>query len=423
MIRQAYGMSKISRVVVVLTIALVQFSSTTAQAQWAQFGGPHRNFSSDEKGLNTNWPANGPRKLWSRDLGDGYSAISVDGNVLYTMYGKGRKESVIALDANSGKTLWEHTYPANLFKKFDKNFGTGPRATPLIVDERVYTLGAAAMMFCLDQKTGKRIWSHDLIKEFGATKPRWGYASSALAYKNTVIVPVGGQGHSIMAFDQKSGSVVWARHDFANGYSSPILIDVGGQEQLVVFMADEVVGLNPANGDLYWTHPHKTAYQINASMPIWGGGGDNILFVTSAYDTGARGLKLTRSGDKTTVKELWYQPKMKVHFGSTIRIGDYVYGSTGGNGPVFFAAVNIRTGKLSFRKRNVMSKAQLLYADGKLIMLDEDGDLAIATATPDDIEIHSKVSLLEKVAWTVPTLVDGKLYIRDLKSIMALELE
>lgn len=114
---------------------------------------------------------------------------------------------------------------------------------------------------------------------------------------------------------------------------------------------------------------------------------------------------------------------MKVHFGSTILIGDYVYGSTGGSGPVFFTAVNIRTGKLGFRKRNVMSKAQLLFADGKLIMLDEDGDLAIATATPDDIEIHSKVSLLEKVAWTVPTLVDGKLYIRDLKSIMALELE
>lgn len=408
------------RASVAIFAGLLMLSPCIVHAQWAQYGGPNRDFSSSQTGISTTWPEDGPRKLWTRNLGDGYSAISVDGNVLYTMYGEGDLESVIAMDAGSGKTVWEHTYPANLFKRFDKNFGTGPRSTPLIVGDRVYTIGAAAMMYCLDQKTGKEIWSHDLIKEYDATKPRWGYSSSPIAYKDTIIVLVGGKDQSIIAFDKKKGSVVWSRHDFSNGYSSPILINVDGQEQLVALMGKEVVGLNPANGDLYWQHPHETNYDVNASMPIWGD--DGILFISSAYDTGSRALKLTRSEEKTSVKELWFQPKMKLHFGSAIRIGEYVYGTSGGNGPVFFGAININTGKMAYRKRNVVAKAQLIYVDEKLIIMDEEGLLVIASVTPEDVTVLSKAQMLEKSSWTVPTLVDGTLYIRDRKTIMALDM-
>jgi len=327
---------------------------------------------------------------------------------------------VVAVDADTGKTVWEHRYAAKPFSGLDDGFGIGPRGTPTIDGGRVYTVGVCAMMHCLDAKTGKVIWSHDLMAEYGASKPRWGYASSALAYKDTVIVPVGGKGHSVMAFKKADGAVAWAAHDFPNAYSSPMLIDVDGQPQLVVLMAPAVVGMSPDDGTFYWSYPHQTAYDVNASQPVWGP--DGLLFVSSAYDTGSRALRLKRVGDKTSVEEAWTQSKMKIHFGSAIRIGDLIYASTGGNGPVFFAAVEAGTGRMAFRERDVVAKAQLLHADGKLIMLDEDGHLAIATPSPDGVTVHAKVKLLDKVAWTAPAIADGRLLIRDRKTMMALAL-
>ena len=396
------------------------FMADAALAQWSQYGGPTRDFRSSATGLSTTWPEGGPKRIWQREIGDGYSGISIVAGNAYTMYREGDDEIVVALGAATGKTVWEHRYAAKPFGGLDKGFGIGPRGTPLIVDGRVYTVGVCAMMHCLDAKTGKVIWSHDLLKEYGATKPRWGYASSAMAYKDTVIVPVGGKGHGVMAFKKADGAVAWAAHDFPNAYSSPMLIEVDGQTQLVVLMAPAVVGMNPADGTLYWSHPHKTAYDVNASQPIWGS--DQLLFISSAYDTGSRALRLKRVDDKTEVTEAWTQNKMKIHFGSAIRIDDHIYASTGGNGPVFFAAVEAGTGRVAFRDRKAVAKSQLLYADGKLIMLDEEGNLAIATATPEGVTVHAKVKLLEKVAWTVPTLADGRLLIRDRKTIMALAL-
>lgn len=409
-----------NRSTVAILAWLLMLSPCIVHAQWAQYGGPHRNFTSSQTGISTTWPDGGPRQIWSRELGDGYSAISVDDGKLYTMYHDGKKDITIAMDAKTGKTIWQYKSNPKHYDKFSDDFGLGARSTPLVTDGRVYAIGAGGVLNCLDQKTGKMKWSRNLVTKYGATKIYFGYSSSPIAYKDTVIVLGGGKGQSIIAFDKKKGSVVWSKHDFPNGYSSPILINVDGQEQLVALMGKEVVGLNPANGDLFWRHPHETNYNVNASMPIWGD--DGILFISSAYDTGSRALKLTRSEDKTLVKELWYQPKMKLHFGSAIRIGDYVYGTSGGNGPVFFGAINIHTGKMAYRKRKIVSKAQLIYADKKIIMIDEDGQLVLALVTPEDITTYSKVQLLDKSAWTVPTLVDGTLYIRDRKTIKALDL-
>jgi outer membrane protein assembly factor BamB len=398
---------------------MVSLAVTPLRAQWAQFGGPNRDFTSPSTGLATEWADDGPKQLWSRELGDAYSGIAADTGTLYTMYRSGNTEIVVALDADNGETRWEHRYAARPFAGLDGGFGIAPRSTPLVLGDRVITLGINAHMFCLERATGKVLWQHDLIKEYKATRPRWGYSSSALAYKNTIIVPVGGKGHSIMAFDHDSGAVVWSAHDFANAYSSPMLIDVDGQEQLVVLMAPGVVGLDPAGGDLLWSYPHVTNYDVNASQPVWGD--DNLLFISSDYETGSRALRLTRSGDRTDMEEVWAQPKMKIHFGSAIRIGDLIYGSSG-NRPAVFAAVNVRNGKMAFRRRGLVGKAQLLSADEKLIILDEDGQLAIATPKARGLKIHAKVQLLESISWTAPTLVGKRLYVRDRKKIMALDL-
>jgi outer membrane protein assembly factor BamB len=390
-----------------------------SQSDWLQWGGPRRDFTTTSKGLAATWPATGPKQLWTRPLGAGHSAILASGNTLYTMYSAGDQEVVIALAADTGKTIWEYKYdapPAGM----NYDAGVGPHSTPLLVDDMLYTVGATGKLFALDKKSGKVAWSHDLWKDYGGRKMDRGYSCSPLAYKNTIILTLGGrENQTLIAFNQKDGDVAWKNGSLDMSPSSPILINVDGQEQLVAFLGKVVAGIDPNNGNLLWSHPHVTEWGLNITMPVWGS--DNLLFISSAYSGGSRVLKLTQKDGKTTAEELWFHRRMRVHHGTAIRIGDYVYGSSGDFGPAFFAAVNVKTGEIAYQDRS-FPKSNFVLADGKLIILDEDGNLALATATPTELKVISKVSVLKNLAWTVPTLVGTKLYLRDRRTITALDL-
>jgi outer membrane protein assembly factor BamB len=184
-------------------------------------------------------------------------------------------------------------------------------------------------------------------------------------------------------------------------------------------MGKEIVGLDPNNGELFWRHPHETEWGLNISTPVWGT--DNLLFVSSAYNGGSRVLKLSRREGKTTVEELWFHRRLRVHHSTAIRIGDYVYASSGDFGPAFLSGVNVKTGEIAFQDRR-FPKSNFVYADGKLIILDEDGNLALATVSPAGLKVISRVSVMKNLAWTVPTLVGTRLYLRDRRSITALDL-
>jgi len=390
----------------------------SAALEWPQFGGPYRNFKSDSTGLPPAWPGSGPKKLWSRDLGEGYSSIVVDGTLLYTMYRQGSQEVVLAADVNSGKTIWENRYEAPFQPGMQMENGSGPHSTPLVTASAVITAGILGKFQALEKKSGKVLWLHELFKKFGGQTPGRGYACSPVAYKDTVIMKVGGEGAAVVAFRQKDGSVAWKKQNFAPSPSSPLLINISGQDQLVVFMGDLVAGLNPNNGELLWSHPHRTDWGLNISTPIWGD--DNILFISSAYSGGSRALQLSLSQGKTTVKELWFTNRMRLHHGNAIRIGDYVYGSSGDFGPAPLTAVEVKTGKIAWQDRS-FSKTTMVHADGKLVLLDEDGHLALATISPAGLKVLSKVALLQRNAWTAPTLVGTRLYVRDRKTMMALD--
>ncbi|HKG62130.1 MAG TPA: PQQ-binding-like beta-propeller repeat protein [Pyrinomonadaceae bacterium] len=390
-----------------------------SQSDWSQWGGPRRDFTTSSKGLAATWPATGPKQLWTRPLGAGHSAILASGNTLYTMYSQGDQEIVIALAADNGKTIWEYKYDA---PQAGMNYeaGVGPHSTPLLIDDMLYTVGATGKLFALDKKSGKVAWSHDLWKDYGGRKMDRGYSCSPLAYKNTIILALGGgENQTLIAFNQKDGTVAWKAGSLDMSPSSPILINVDGQEQLVAFLGKVVAGMDPNNGNLLWSHPHVTEWGLNITMPVWGN--DNLLFISSAYSGGSRVLKLTQKDGKTTAEELWFHRRMRVHHGTAIRIGDYVYGSSGDFGPAFFAAVNVKTGEIAYQDRT-FPKSNFVLADGKLIILDEDGNLALATATPTALKVISKVSVLKNLAWTVPTLVGTKLYLRDRRTITALDL-
>jgi outer membrane protein assembly factor BamB len=396
-----------------------------AAVGWTQWGGPNRNFMSDSKGLASSWPAAGPKKLWSRALGEGHSAITVEGNRLYTLYrplvsgGRAEEEVVAALDAGSGSTVWEHKFPSSTA---GANFreGAGPHSTPLVTADRVYAAGSRKQILALNKADGKVAWSHDLMQEYGAPGPDRGYACSPLLYNDMVIVSVGGPGQALAAFNAKSGALVWKAGDFDFSPASPIIIDVDGQKQLLYFAGNVVAGVDPASGKTLWTHPHKTDWGLNISTPIWSPS-DHLLFVSSAYGTGSRVLELRQAGGKTTVTEKWFNNRMRIHIGTAIRLGNHVFGSSGDFGPAFLTAVDIRNGTIAWQDRS-FSRAQLLHADGKLVILDEDGNLGLATVSPTGLQVLAKVSILDHLAWTPPTLVGTKLYMRDRKTVGAYEL-
>ncbi|MGD2108165.1 MAG: PQQ-like beta-propeller repeat protein [Phycisphaerae bacterium] len=412
------------------------------QAEWPQWGGPGRDFIVESEGLADEWPDDGPPKLWHRELGDGYSTIAVDGDRLYTMYRTGDDEFTVALDATTGETIWAHKHPSPPTQTMQQ-FGPGPHSTPLIVANRLYTVGTNAMMHCFDKTTGKVLWEHDLVKEFGAPVPTYGYGCSPLAYKDTVILPVdrkreqpsgeGGEeeeaeaevkpeeqveGQALIAFDQRTGEVVWKNQDIEISYSSPILTDWDGRDELVLLASKEIFAVDPDNGELRWQHVTEPE-GANISTPVWND--KNLIFCTSAYDSGSRALKLTKDGEKTAAEQVWYSRKMRVHHGNVVRLGDHIYGSSGDFGPAFFMGINLNTGKVAWRERG-FKKATCVYGDGKLIILDEDGNLALATVTPEGMTVHSKCKVTERLSWAAPTLVGKTLYVRDRKHIMALDL-
>jgi outer membrane protein assembly factor BamB len=402
-----------------LTVIFILAYSASALAEWPQWGGPNRNFTVETQGLSSQWPANGPKRLWSRALGDGYSTIAAKEGNLYTMYRDGNQEVIIALAGNTGKTLWEFRYDAPFVEGMDMEFGTGPHSTPLVTDNHIYAVGVTAKFHCLNRKTGERVWKRDLMAEFGASHLGRGYSASPLAYNGMVILPIGGAGKSIMAFNQTDGSVIWQAQNFRLSHASPFLIRFVGKDQLVAFMGGELAGLDPNDGRLLWSHPHKTEWDANISMPCFDG--KNRIFCSAAYGSGSRVIKLTEEGGKVKAEQLWYNNKVQIHHGNVARIGDYVYGSSGDFGPAFFVCVNLETGEIEWRKRG-FSKSTCIYADGKLILLSEDGQLALATVTPKDMEVHSQAKIFSSRSWSAPTLVGTTLYVRDRKEIIAFDL-
>ena len=392
-----------------------------AEENWRVWGGPQRDFLTTSSGIfkpgSEKWMPNPPKKLWERPLGDGYSAIAVEDRILYTAFRRESSDVVTALDSSTGKTIWEFAYSAPFKNEYSAGVGPGPYAMPQVIGDRAVTASGIGQIHSLNKSDGKPVWSLDLFKDFGGTRLKFGYSSHPLPYKDSLILLAGGSKHGVLRVRQNDGGVVWSNHRLESAHSSPLLINVDGQQQVALLLAKEIVGIDPETGELLWRHPHPTEYGLAVSTPVWADG--NLLFVSSAYNGGARALKLGRVGNKTEVRELWYNPRIQSHIGTMIRQGGYVYLSNGQNVGLI-TAVELQNGRIAWQVRDFV-KAQMLYADGRLIILDEDGNLGVGLATPERFQALAKWPILSAVAWSPPTLVGNRLYLRDRKVIMALE--
>lgn len=349
----------------------------------------------------------------------GSSSMVVDGKRLYTMYRENDEEIVIALDAGTGKTAWEFRYPAAFLTGMNMKTGPGPHATPLVVDNRLYTVGVTGKLHCLDKKTGKVLWTRGLIEEMGGSVMLRGYSNSPLLYRDSLIVMLGGKGHTIAALDLKTGALKWQGGDFNNSHSSPVIINVDGQEQIAVVVEKAVAGFDPSNGNVLWSHAHENRGGDITTTLIYGP--DNLLFFSGAYQGGSRTLQLTRADGSTQVKELWFHRQMRVHHSNVLRIGDYVYGPNGDFGATLYMCTNIKTGEILWRERKMVRANALLVGD-QPILLDEEGVLHLVSLSPKGLEITSSFPILENLAWTPPSIAGTRIFVRDRKAMAAVEL-
>jgi len=275
-------------------------------------------------------------------------------------------------------------------------------------------------MHALDKDDGTVVWSRDLWEGgLGGTVLIHGYSSSPIAHGGTVIVPVGGAGGGLVALDRGDGSVRWrAAPGVANSYSSPRSVELLGETQLLAFMAEELIAVDPDDGKLLWRYAHANEWRHNISVPEVSG--EDTIFLSSPQ-AGARSLRLSRHGERIAVEESWSSRRIQLYHATAVRVGDWLYASSGTLAPAFMTAVNLRTGEVGWRERG-FAKANCLEADGKLVILDEDGELYLARATPERLTVLARTQLLDRVAWTVPTVVGTVLYARDDREIVAVSL-
>jgi outer membrane protein assembly factor BamB len=389
-----------------------------SELAWPQWGGPHGDFKVSAGDLAESWPRGGPPVIWTRPVGAGFSAVVYDRGVLFTIYRNGTDDVVVALRADNGAAIWEYRYRARTHAKNSLDYGSGPNATPLVLDDRVVTLGFGGTLNALDFGSGRLLWSLDLIADLEGQVLDFGYSASPIPYGDVVIVLPGGKKQAVVALDPGDGSVIWRSEPGSVSYATPIVIDVDGQDQLVYASEDEIVGIDASTGEHLWSHPCVNEYRDNISTPIWGR--DHLLWASTQEDGGTRVLHLGRVQGRTEVHELWSSDRISIHYWNALRLGDHVYASIGGRA-LILACVDVRTGKIEWRRRG-FEKANLVQAGDKTILLDAGGRLALARLDPAGMAVLAKVTIAGGGTWTVPTLVGTTLYVRDKKTIRAFDL-
>lgn len=378
---------------------------------WPQYRGPARDGISAQTGLLREWPAGGPKVLWKVPLGEGYSGISVSDGRLYTMFSKEGAEYVGCFDPATGKEIWKTRTDANR----SDEMGDGPRSTPTVDDRMVYALGANGMLIAVKSAGGEKVWQKDLKAEFGARVPHWGVASSPLVEGDLLIMDAGGPGKSVVALDKRTGETRWTAHDDRPGYSAPLAVTIHGVRQVLSFAGTSLVSVAPGDGRVLWSVPWKTSYDVNAAMPVFIP--PDKVFISSGYDVGAAVYQVTKDGGgKLEVAEVWKSRIMKNHFNSSIHYGGHIYGFDDAT----LKCIDAQTGEERWRQRG-FNKGSLLLADGHLIVFGEAGQLALVEATPEAYREKAKAQILEGRTWTMPALAGGRLYLRNQKEMVALE--
>ena len=394
-----------------LSFSLVTISNFASAEDWPQWRGVQRDGKSSEKGLLAKWPDGGPKLLWqAKNIGSGYSTPSVVGEQMFVLSNQGNeKEEIIALSTFNGNKLW-----STPIGKVGTNQGPqypGARATPTVAGDSVYALGSDGDLVCLDTKHGQKKWAKNLKTDFGGVAGMWAYTESPLIDGDVLICSPGGTAATVVALNKSTGAPIWksliAEGDAAS-YSSPMITNVEGVKQYVLFLGKGVVGIKADTGELLWRYSKTSDAQANIATPIVRGN-----YVYSAASRVGGGL-VQVTGIKNEPKEIYFEKSLPAGMGGSVLIDGNLFGSIGAT----MSCVDYLTGAIKWQDRGIGS-ASVCFADGRLYLHSDKNEIAMIEAsaegykplgncTPPGTTDHGNAK-----AWTHPVISNGRLYIRD----------
>ena len=397
-------------------LLMLATSGRVAAQDWPQFLGPDRTGVYRGPALSESWPAQGPKVAWSKPVGQGFSGpVVVQGRVIL-FHRVGNQEVVDAFDARTGAAQWRYAYATTY--RDDFGFDEGPRAVPVVVNGIVYTFGAEGQLHAIDLAKGTKVWSVDTMQRFGVPKGFFGAGGSPLVEDGRVLANVGGPKAGIAAFDAKTGNVLWTATTDGASYSSAVGVTLAGRRSAIFLTRAGVVGLDPATGQVQFQRPWRArqAASVNVATPVVVG---NLLFVSAEYGPGAGAFEIEGS----TLKELWTSDDvLSNHYSTSVHHQGFLYGYHGRQefGPSL-RAVELRTGKVRWSQEQFRAGSVMLAGD-RLVIMRESGELILAAASPDAFKPLARAQILPAVVRAYPALSDGFLFVRNEKTLVALDL-
>jgi outer membrane protein assembly factor BamB len=384
-----------------VALILSLFPWSASADDWPRWRGPRLNGISLEKDWLDQWPKDGPPVAWKGAVGIGFSSIIVAQGRAYTVGHKDEKDAVYCFDAATGKPLWQHSYEAALG---DLYFEGGSTGTPTFHDGKLYTLSRWGDLFCFDAAKGTVLWSRNLKKEDKVRISGWGFAGSPLVHENLLLLNVGKAG---MAVERDNGKVVWSSADEEAGYSTPVPFQRGGEWLLLVSSGSAYSAVKLKSGKPVWEHRWVTKYGVNAADPIVI---DDQVFISSGYNKGCALLKM---GD-ASVKEIWRNKNMRNQLNSCVLLDGFLYGIDGDTTgtTTTLRCIDTKTGEVRWTEKG-LGCGGLMAADGKLIVLSEQGELLIAPVSAKEFKPTARAKVVEGKCWTVPVLANGRIYCRS----------
>ena len=382
----------------------VLFSSEVSGVQtqdFPQFLGPYRNGTIGDKEL-ISWESNPPKEVWRIKVGEGWAAFAVSGQIAVTQEQRGEEECVVAYDLATGEQLWVHADEARYASALG---GVGPRATPTIDEDRVYTIGSTGLFNCLDVETGSLHWSKNILDENSGRQPEWGLAGSPLILDKLVIVSPGGSAdRSLVAYSKDTGAFVWGGGTVRAGYSSPSLHTVAGREQILIFNGGSVAGHDPADGKVLWEVDWPLTECVAQPLPI----SENRVFVSTGYGIGCKLFEISTENGQFRADLLYETPRLKAKFANFVHYEGYIYGLDDG----VFVCLDPETGQRKW-KRGRYGHGQILRVGGKLIVQTEDGEIVLVELNPEKLIELAKLPALNSKTWNNPILAGSLMIVRN----------
>lgn len=406
-------------------------SLSTLAADWPSYRGPLGNGQSPEK-ISRTWPANGPKVLWRVPSQGGFSSFVVGNGRAFCLELRPENdiptEALVARDANSGKELWAK--PIGSLKINDggqdgtanNKGGDGPRSSPAIDGNLVYSLSAKLVLQCFDAASGREVWKHDLIKEFAGRNISWQNAQSPVIEGDLVLVAGGGAGQSILAFNKKSGEVKWKAFDETMTHSTALITDILGQRQAVFFLKSGLLALDPKTGTELWRHPFPFAVSTAITPVVVG----DIAYCSAGYGVGASAARISRNGSSWKATEIYRKPGNKPlanHWSTPVAIGGHLYGmfqfKEYGSGPI--KCVDIASGEVKWEKSG-FGPGHVVGVDQHVLALSDSGELVLFKATPSSYSEVSRADVLPGKCWTTPVISGGRVFARSTEEAVCLDL-